>query len=544
MKLDSSEGNEPKIKSKYAINDNSIESRFPDYFNESSNHAEEIGKFGTYNYSFETKKMFYSANFFKMLGCEPILHGIEPGFSIPFVHPDDLEYVQEFNEDIFTKEESFKKEYRIITKQGETIHVRNDSKVYFDKHNNKWITGIFRDITDEFNKKTELENALQSIKKSEDHYHMMIEEVIDYAILFLDNNGNITNWNKGAERIKGYSNKEIIGKNFSIFYPKEDQEKDIPNKLLLEAKENGRSNLEGWRVRKDGTKFWGNVVITAIFDSNKNLIGFSKVTRDLTEKKIAEDKINVHALLIEQKNIDLENMNKELQSFAYISSHDLQEPLRKINTFTTLILENDLNNLSEKSKIYFEKIQKASTRMRNLINDLMKYAHTKVDERNFEIININDLIKELHNEMQDAFDSKKASLIFQQSLNLKVIPFQFKQLFANLFSNSLKFSSPDRNPEIIINFTDASPEEIKLLNLSEHINYKKITVSDNGIGFEPQYSEKVFKLMERLHGKHEYSGTGIGLSICKKIIENHHGIIFAEGVKGEGATFTFMVPEL
>lgn len=543
MKLDNPEKNSLHLESIDQISENSIQTRITEYVNESFKHAEEIGKFGTYNYSFATKKMFYSENFFKILGCESILHGIDPGFSIQFVHPDDLEFVQEFNKDIFIKEESFKKEYRLIKKNGELIHVRNDSKVYFDANNNKWITGVFRDVTDEYIKNADLENALNSINESENHYHMMIEEVVDYAILFLDKDGNITNWNKGAERIKGYTNKEIIGQNLSVFYPKEDQENGIPQKLLTEAKEKGRANLEGWRVRKDGTKFWGNVVVTAIFDANRNLIGFSKVTRDLTDKKISEDKIKAHGLLIEQKNIDLENMNKELQSFAYISSHDLQEPLRKINTFIALILENDLDKLSQKSKTYFEKIQKATARMKTLINDLLKYAHTKVDERKFEQTDINELINELHMEMMEAFESKKATLKFEKTSNIKVIPFQFKQLFANLFSNSLKFTSAERNPEIIIKCADATPEEIKQLHLTGDQNYKKFTVTDNGIGFDPQYNEKVFKLMERLHGKHEYSGTGIGLSICKKIIENHHGIIFAEGAIGVGATFTFMVPE-
>ena len=305
MKVESSEENFPSSKSNIKTKSNSIETRLTDYINESSKHSEEIGKFGSYNYSFETRKMFYSENFFRMLGCEPIHHGIDSGFSIQFVHPDDLAYVEEFSKDIFLKDESFIKEYRVITKDGKTIHVRNDSKVYFDANNQKWIIGIIRDITDEYNKKSELQNVLNSINESEDHYHRMIEEVVDYAILFLDKAGNVTNWNKGAERIKGYTSQEIIGKNFSLFYQEEDQKNDVPKKLLADAIQNGRSNLEGWRMRKDGTKFWGNVVITAVFDANKELVGFSKVTRDLTEKKLAEDKIKEHALLIEQKILTL-----------------------------------------------------------------------------------------------------------------------------------------------------------------------------------------------------------------------------------------------
>ena len=171
----------------------------------------------------------------------------------------------------------------------------------------------------------------ESLEKSEERYHLMVDEIQDYAILYIDKNGIVENWNVGAQKIKGYKAEEIIGQNFAIFYTKSDQNDNLPQKLLSISKEKGTARQEGWRIRKNGTLFWANVLITAIRNKNKELIGFSKVTHDLTEKKKADDKLRMNGLELQEKNKELEKMNKELQSFAYISSHDLQEPLRKID---------------------------------------------------------------------------------------------------------------------------------------------------------------------------------------------------------------------
>lgn len=513
-----------------------------DFLNESSNHAEEIGNFGTYNYSFETNTMFYSENLFKMLGLDPIREGVSPGYFMKYVHPDDFEKASFINIQIYNATHPSDFIYRFIKTNGEIMTVKNNSKIYFDSENKKWLTGVIRDITIENKRQIELQNAIASIKEKEDVYHRMIEEVVDYAILFLDTEGNVTNWNKGAERIKGYSAKEIIGKNFQLFYSPEDRERNVPQILLNEAAEKGRATRQGWRIRKDGSKFWGNVVVTAIFDDNKKLIGFSKVTRDLTDKKLIKDRLKAHALDIEQKNRHLESMNRELQEFAYISSHDLQEPLRKIKTFSSFILESDGDNISEKSKAYFDKISAAIDRMRTLINDLLEYAQTNAPDRIFEMTDVDSLIKKVHTELQENFEAKHGTFHAGKVGQLSVIPFQFKQLFFNLLSNSLKFASPDRPPKINISVSNASLSEILQLKLNPELSYKKIVISDNGIGFDPVFKDKIFNLMQRLHGKNEFSGTGIGLAICKKIAENHQGTIYADSKPGEGASFTILIP--
>ncbi|MGC4039829.1 MAG: PAS domain-containing protein [Flavobacterium sp.] len=383
----------------------------------------------------------------------------------------------------------------------------------------------------------------QILKESEERYHLMVGEVQDYAILYINKEGTIENWNKGAEKIKGYSAEEIIGKNFSTFYPLEDQKNKVPQYLLKQAAKYGRYGHEGWRVKKDGSLFWANVVITAIHNNDGEVIGFSKVTHDLTSKKDADDKLKQNAAALEQKNQELEKMNKELQSFAYISSHDLQEPLRKIQTFADQIMEREAQNLSESGKDKFRRMQNAAHRMQNLINDLLAYSRTNTQERNLIKTNLKSIIDDITEDLKEEFQQKNATVhVANVNFNVEIIPFQFHQLLFNLIGNSLKFVREGIDPVISINGEIKKGKELNPEKLIPETDYCHITFSDNGIGFEQQYSEKIFEVFQRLHGKEVYQGTGIGLAIVKKIIENHNGIISAKSEIGKGVTFDIIFP--
>lgn len=451
---------------------------------------------------------------------------------------------------------------KLATLQGSVSHegwrIRKDGTKFWGNvvitaiHNNDQLIGfskVTRDLTER--KKTEdnlrkyaeeLEQRNHDLHQSEERYHMMIAEVQDYAIILLNRDGDIEDWNTGAEVIKGYTAEEIIGKNFRIFYTETDREQKLPEMLIDLAIRKGRAHHEGWRVRKDGTKFWGSVTITALHGINGNIIGFSKVTRDLTERKLAEDNLKHKNVQLEEFNKELEVMNQELSSFAYISSHDLQEPLRKIQTFSTRILETDKNNLSEKGLDYFHRIIAAAQRMRALIDDLLAYSRTNTAERKYEPADLNAILKEVLVDLEATIEEKKAIIETGPLPVMNVIPFQFQQLLFNLLSNSLKFIRPGSTPYILIRAKVVPAEKVTGLQKQIADTYHCISIADNGIGFYPAYQEKIFQVFQRLHGREEYAGTGIGLAICKKIADNHHGVIRAEGKHGEGATFFVYIP--
>jgi PAS domain S-box-containing protein len=384
---------------------------------------------------------------------------------------------------------------------------------------------VTRDLTDK--KKTE-----DALKASEERYHRMIAEVQDYAIILLDENGYIRNWNTGAEKIKGYKSKEIIGKHFSIFYPEEDLKNNLAGKLLQRAREEGKAVHEGWRVRKDGSRFWGTIVITALHGRDNNIIGFSKVTRDLTEKKMAEEKLLAYTH-------ELEVQNSELEQFAYVASHDLQEPLRKIQTFTELIRTNYHNE--EFVRRYFNKLDASAERMVLLVKSLLDYSRLSKQKPEKSKVNLNTVLAETKQDLELLIEETKAIITSETLPTVTGNRTQLGQLFFNLLGNSLKFSRS--NPLIEISVKTVTKHEIvdaPVLLMKER--YFEINFKDNGIGFEQQYAKVIFSLFQRLHGKHEYSGTGIGLALCKKIVENHDGFIQARGEPDKGATFNIYLP--
>lgn len=391
----------------------------------------------------------------------------------------------------------------------------------------------------------ELKKLNEALTRSEERYHLMVEEVQEYAIIYLNKEGIIENWNKGAEKIKGYRADEIIGKSFTVFYTQQDRENHLPETLLSQAVNTGKAVQEGWRVRKNKSLFWASIVITAIHDEQKRVIGFSKVTHDLTEKKEANDKIKANTEALELKNWELKQMNTELQSFAYVSSHDLQEPLRKIQTFAARIMEKEIDNLSDTGKNYFKRMHEAAARMQTLIEDLLTYSRTNANEQSFKKTNLSGVIDEIKNDLKETL-SEQYAIIDATAMNasIKIIPFQIKQLFNNLISNSLKFARPNIPPHIKLSSQIINSNETNEPLLFPDKKYCHICYTDNGIGFDEKYKDRIFEVFQRLHGKEEYSGTGIGLAIVKKIIENHNGVITATSQLNKGSRFDIYLPVL
>ncbi|RYZ83025.1 MAG: PAS domain S-box protein, partial [Proteobacteria bacterium] len=298
---------------------------------------------------------------------------------------------------------------------------------------------VTRDLTDKklaedqlrkFARELQLSN--EALRKSEERYHKMIAEVQDYAIILLDSEGKIQNWNVGAEKIKGYTAREIIGKNFQIFYSEDDRLQGLPLRLLSEARENGRAVHEGWRVTKSGSRFWGSIVITALHDDEGHVMGYSKVTRDLTAKKETEDKVREYLH-------ELEEQNEELDRFAYAASHDLQEPLRKIQTFADLIETRPSD--PERVMHYIKKVNVSSERMQSLIKSLLAYTKLSKGADKKITTDFNHIFEGVLGDYELLIEEKHARITCDLLPTLEAIPQQLTQLFSNLISNALKFSA-------------------------------------------------------------------------------------------------------
>lgn len=372
------------------------------------------------------------------------------------------------------------------------------------------------------------------LRTSEERYHKMVDEVEDYAIILLDANGIIQNWNKGAEKIKGYKEDEIVGKSFELFYGQEDREAGLPHQLLNTAREQGKVMHEGWRVRKDGSTFWGSVVLTALHDAKGNVIGVTKVTRDLTERKLAEDKLKEY-------NNELQFQNKELEQFAYAASHDMKEPLRKIHFYNSYVVENATHQLDEKSREYLGRSINAVKRMSELIEDLLTYSKTTANAESIEEVDLNEVVEEIILLHKDELEQKNARIELDELPAVCGVAFQLKQLMANLINNAIKYRHPDRPAVVRISCTKMIGSQIDEKDAEVARKYYRISVEDNGMGFEQEYADRIFELFQRLNIA-GVRGSGIGLAICKKIMQNHKGFIKASGRPGEGARFDIYIP--
>lgn len=261
-----------------------------------------------------------------------------------------------------------------------------------------------------------------------------------------------------------------------------------------------------------------------------------------SELAIANEELVFQNAEKEKRANELAIANEDLVAFNYISSHDLQEPLRKIQTFSSRILEKESNNLSESGRDHFSRVLSAASRMRQLIEDLLAYSKTNSTERKFEKADLRVVIEEVKAELKEQIEEHHATIDITSACDMNIIYFQFRQLLSNLIRNSLKFSYTGRQPHIVIACNITAGDKLQNKRLIAEKNYCHISITDNGIGFEPKYKDRIFEVFQKLHPTEKYAGTGIGLAIVKKIVENHGGAITAKGELGVGATFDIYMP--
>lgn len=247
--------------------------------------------------------------------------------------------------------------------------------------------------------------------------------------------------------------------------------------------------------------------------------------------------------ILENKVRELDRSNKELEEFAYIASHDLQEPLRKITSFSERLKEKLPSNLEPDVQLYLNRMLAATDNMRTLIDNLLEFSRTSRISEPFVKTDLNNIISEVRADLELKIEETSTNISSETLPVIDAIPMQMKQLFTNLFTNAIKFKGEGSTPKIDITSSELSDEEKESNHLRHNNKYYKIIVKDHGIGFDQEFSMKIFQIFQRLHGKAEYPGSGIGLAICKKIVENHSGRIFAESEPGKGAEFIAILPE-
>jgi PAS domain S-box-containing protein len=483
----------------------------------------------------------------------------------------------------------------------------------------------------------------ESLRQSEERYRLVLDGIQNYAIFMMDVHGQVVSWNAGAERIKGYSSDEILGHNFSCFFPLEDVERGRPEEVLRITAASGKYEEQGLRVRKDGSRFLASITFTALRDPAGNLRGFSEFSHDLSERKESEAKyrglleaapdamvvVNQHGKIVllnlqaekqfgyyrdelvgqpvknvipvgfaerliadgtrtaaealaqqigtgielsgrrkdgsefpieimlsplenaegvlvtaairditERKKFEeylvksaeeLKRSNDELQQFAYVASHDLQEPLRMVASYTQLLARRYKGRLDSDANDFIDYAVDGCNRMQGLIQDLLAYSRSGTDCKALREISGETALDDALANLRATIEESGAVVTHDALPTIMSDDTQLALVFQNLVGNAIKYRGVE-SPRVHVSATKNGGNEWTF------------SVRDNGLGIEPQYFDRIFVLFQRLHGRHEFEGTGIGLAICKKTVERLGGRIWVESQLEKGSTFFFSLP--
>jgi hypothetical protein len=457
------------------------------------------------------------------------------------VHPEDREKVEHaIQKALITGD--YECEYRFVGEQKEKIILARGKVIYGNDRPERMI-GTVADVT-------ERHVIIQKLRESEKLYKQAqaITHIGNWSWSLRDDK---VVWSDEMYRIYGLQpqSEEITFEKFASFVHPDDQEERAAG--IKKALDTLYVDEHNFRITAaDGvTKILrgkGEVLTdhtgkpVALLGTCQDVTGEFALNQQLRDRERYLEELNRS---LQRANHELTRTNEELESFNFIASHDLQEPLRKIQVYSNRIVENGMTLLPEPLKEYFQRITNASRRMQKLIEDFLAFSHTFNTVQVPEDTDMNKIVEDAKADLITRIEEKRAEIIVDQLPHIYAVPFHLKQLMVNLISNALKYMRPDTPPRIVIRGSVITGMDVPETSANHSLNYVMISVKDNGIGFEPKYRTKIFELFQRLHSKNAYSGTGIGLALCKKIVRNMDGYIMADSEPGKGSIFTFYIPD-
>ncbi len=454
-----------------------------------------------------------------------------------------------------------------VMRTGEPYHA-NESHAYFLKNGKEelvYFNFVYQPYYDNEGESasgvlvvahevTDQVKSRKIVEESELRYRTLIANASVATAVYAGREMRIQYANDAMIRVWG-KDESVVGKTIRTALPELEGQPfhDILDKVFMTGETYwGKQDKVDLEVDDLLQSYFFNFTYKALKDAAGNVYGILNMAIDVTDQVLAQERLqenhaNLEQIVAErtmqlaQKNAELQYSNQEFEQFAFVASHDLQEPLRKIRTFSEIISQQVGETTGIKK--YVDRINAAAVRMSGLINSLLDYSKLTDGGRRFETLSLNTVLTDILSDYELLIAEKNAMIRHDELPSLEAIPLQVNQLFYNLLGNALKFTKPGTQP--IINLTCALLTEVEkgALHLVDSKKYYRISFKDNGIGFEQSYADKIFTIFQRLNDRKEYSGYGIGLALCKKVVETHQGFIFAKGSLEEGAEFTVILPE-
>jgi len=494
--------------------------------------TEESLRFGSWEWDVASKTITWSQGLWRIFGYDA--EGSQPvtlAIFLGHLHPDDTDQLRSLARRAFAQPAPFEFEYRITDAQGRLRTLAGRGVPLFDEAGTLLrLLGNTLDVTDERQASETLEKQTYLLREA--------EVLLSFGSWEWDLTTDRIVWSEGMYQILGYENDHrpaLLTPGSMSQHHHPDEAADFAQRVQGIITEKRPFDFERRSLTLSGREIYVREKGTVLTNERGEATKLIGSTADVTELKKSQADL-------EHRIAELDRSNRDLEQFAYVASHDLQEPLRKITAFAERLQLKYADRLGSDGQLYVERIVDATQRMRVLMENLLNFSRMTRKAGAFEPTDLNAVARGVLSDLDLKIDEKEARVEVGKLSTVDALPGQMPQLLQNLIGNALKFAASDAPPLVRILSQHVSTADKIAHHLDLTRQYTQLTVEDNGIGFDPSFAEKIFVLFQRLHGRSEYEGTGIGLAICKKIVENHMGIIFAESQPGQGARFTVILP--